>query len=90
MEYTSNENRCLERIAHHEEMLIKADNNKKYISALKYLEYWLELFSELLHKRNVAAQSAEYEAMFYTGAGFSFYERVLNSITEYEYGVRPF
>jgi hypothetical protein len=36
------------------------------------------------------AQSGQYMQLFYTGAGFSYFDRVQNSILEYSYGVKPF
>ena len=68
------------------------DNNLRYIKVIQALKYWLEKFAELLS--NIQALQREYQASylsyFYTGCGFSFYDRVCNSILEYKYGNRPF
>ena len=75
-----------------EEKLCQADNNLRYIKALQALKYWLiKLDSMLTEKdRESGKYSAKYMAYFYCGAGFSFFDRVQNSILEYNYGVRPF
>ena len=44
--------------------------------------------------RNNQELQREYQAIyhryFYTGCGFSFYDRICNSILDYKYGNRPF
>ena len=68
------------------------DNNLRYIKVIQALKYWLEKFADLL-SNNQALQreyQAPYLTYFYTGCGFSFYDRVCNSILEYKYGNRPF
>ena len=68
------------------------DNNLRYIKVIQALKYWLEKFADLL-SNNQALQreyQATYLSYFYTGCGFSFYDRVCNSILEYKYGNRPF
>lgn len=66
------------------ERLCQADNNLRYIKALQSLRFWL------LNLSGNYPDSTEYLSYFYTGAGFSFYERVENSILEYNYGIKPF
>ena len=69
-----------------------AENNWQYIRSLNRLRAYLEKFDSLLSPddRLNGEFSAQYEAYFYSGVGFCFYSRVLNSIQEYEYGNRPF
>lgn len=67
----------------------EVDNNLKYIKVLKALKLWLERFSELFTTPEESARSYEYQAYFY-GCGISFYDRVCNSILDYEYGNKPF
>lgn len=70
--------------------LCNAENNLQYIKALKSIYFWLIRFDEMAQQSPEVANSGEYLQMFYTGAGFSFFSRVQNSILEYNYGVRPF
>ncbi|MCQ2197618.1 MAG: hypothetical protein MJZ60_08880 [Bacteroidaceae bacterium] len=90
--------RCIERIQFHEEQLSKADNNHKYITALHWLRFWLQRFSNNAYRAQQDSvcpeihpvNNAYYLQLFTTGCGFSFYARVNNSITAYEIGERPF
>lgn len=72
--------------------LNNAENNWQYIRSLNRIKVYLERFDSLLtpDDRLNGDFAAQYEAYFYSGAGFSFYSRVLNSIQEYEYGSKPF
>lgn len=72
--------------------LSDSDNNLKYIKALKSLNYWLTMFSQEADKIDILKSDYgyKYESYFCTGCGFSFYERVLNSILDYQYGNKPF
>ena len=75
-----------------ENRLGHVDNNLRYIKVIQALKYWLEKFADLLSKNQALQEEyqATYLSYFYTGCGFSFYDRVCNSILEYKYGNRPF
>ena len=67
------------------------DNNLRYIKVIQALKYWLDKFdSQLSEERLKGEFAAIYESYFCSGCGFSFYERVCNSILDYNYGNRPF
>ena len=74
----------LQKIEQAETKLCHADNNLRYIKALKSLNYWL------LQLSTIAPNSAEYVRYFLCVAGWSTFDRVQNSILEYNYGVKPF
>ena len=69
--------------------LSEAENNLQYIKALHSLKFWMERFANSLSPEECLA-SAEYQQIFFTGCGFAPYDRVINSIMDYEYGNRPF
>lgn len=75
-----------------QEKLSTCENNLQYIKRLQTLKYWLNKFDSLFDK--TSKQNSEYatiyESYFHTCAGFSFYDRVYNSILSYQYGDRPF
>lgn len=75
-----------------QESLCYCENNLQYIKRLQALKYWLHKFDSFLDRtsRQHGEFAAVYESYFCSGCGFSFYERVCNSITAYEYGERPF
>lgn len=75
-----------------QESLFYCENNLQYIKRLQALKYWLHKFDSFLDRtsRQHGEFAAVYESYFCSGCGFSFYERVCNSITVYEYGERPF
>lgn len=81
-------------LAHIEELearLCCADSNLRYIKVLKALKLHLERLSDLFGNEEVAiAHQYEYARYFINGCGWSFYERVCNSILDYQYGNRPF
>ena len=77
-------NFILQKIENAESKLFHSDNNLRYIKALKSLNYWL------LQLSDIAPNSAEYVRYFLCVAGFSTFDRVQNSILEYNYGVKPF
>ena len=89
MEYSKDQQHALDMIDHFQERLCLAENNLHYIKALTAIKRWLEKFSEILSDEERLA-SAEYEAFFFTGCGFSFYDRVNMSIQSYQSGERPF
>ena len=66
--------------------------NLQYIKRLQALKYWLYKFDSFLDRnsRQHGEYAAVYESYFHTCCGFSFYDRVCNSILVYEYGDRPF
>ena len=65
------------------------ENNLQYIKVLQALKMWLIRFGEMLTDEE-RVNSVDYEKWFLTGCGFSFFDRVNNSIIEYENGNRPF
>lgn len=80
----------LAKIESANERICRAENNLQYIKALKSVYFWLIRLDEMAQQSKEVANSGEYLQMFYTGAGFSFFSRVQNSILEYNYGVKPF
>lgn len=66
------------------------DNNLRYIKVIQALKYWLDKFDSQLSEEERLKYAAIYESYFCSGCGFSFYERVCNSILDYNYGNRPF
>ena len=75
-----------------QEKLCYCENNLQYIKRLQALKYWLHKFDSFLDRnsRLHGEYAAVYESYFHTCCGFSFYDRVCNSILVYEYGDRPF
>ena len=84
--------KLIEHIRELEARLGEVDNNLRYIKVVQALKHSLEKLDNML-KDNTTLQR-EYQAIylsyFHTGCGFSFYDRVCNSILEYQYGNRPF
>lgn len=72
--------------------LCRCENNLQYIKRLQAIKYWLHKFDSFLNRNS--SQHGEYAAIcendFHTCCRFSFYDRVCNSILEYQYGNRPF
>ena len=83
---------AISHITELQERLCCCENNLQYIKRLQALKYWLHQFDSLLDKagRRKGEYAAVYESYFYACCGFSFYDRVCNSILVYEYGDRPF
>ena len=73
-----------------QEKLCYCENNLQYIKRLQALKYWLHKFDSFLDRnsRLHGEYAAVYESYFHTCCGFSFYDRVCNSILVYEYGDR--
>ena len=75
-----------------ENRLGEVDNNLRYIKVVQALKHSLDKLDNML--RNNQELQCKYQAIylsyFYTGCGFSFYDRVCNSILDYKYGNRPF
>ena len=80
----------LQKIENAESKLFQSDNNLRYIKALQSLKFWLLKLDSMAQESPTVAQSGQYLQMFYTGAGFSNFDRVNNSLLEYGYGVKPF
>ena len=72
-----------------QEKLCYCENNLQYIKRLQALKYWR---TSLIHFWIGTADSMVNMQQFMkaTCCGFSFYDRVCNSILVYEYGDRPF
>lgn len=83
---------AIKHIATLQESLSNSESNLQYIKRLQALMYWLHKFDSYLDSdnRQKGQFAATYESYFYTGCGFSFYNRECNSITAYQYGERPF
>lgn len=83
---------AIKHIATLQESLCSSENNLQYIKRLQALKYWLDKFdSQLSEEERLKGEfAAIYESYFYTGCGFSFYDRVCNSVIDYHYGNRPF
>lgn len=92
MDDTKKVESVIQHIATLQESLCNSENNLQYIKRLQALKYWLHKFDSFLDRtsRQQGEYAAVYESYFHTGCGFSFCERVCNSITVYEYGDRPF
>ena len=75
-----------------ERRLGEVDNNLRYIKVVQALKKSMDnLYALLL--RDTALQGeyqSTYIAYFYNGGGFSFYDKVCNSILDYKNGNRPF
>jgi hypothetical protein len=84
--------KLIEHIRELETCLGEVDNNLRYIKVVQGLKHSLEKLDDML-KDNATLQR-EYQVIylsyFHTGCGFSFYDRVCNSILDYKYGNRPF
>ena len=75
-----------------ENRLGEVDNNLRYIKVVQALKYSLDKLDNMI-KDNQELQreyQTTYHIYFYTGCGFSFYDRVCNSILDYKYGNKPF
>ena len=74
--------RLIEHIRNLESRLGEVDNNLRYIKVVQALKHSLEKLDDML-KDDITLQR-KYQATdlsyFYTGCGFSFYDRVCNSI----------
>lgn len=83
-------NNIMRKIETANENLCKADNNLRYIKALKSCLFWLLKLDAIAQTSPDVANSGEYKQLFLSGCGWSFFERVNNSIEAYNYGERPF
>ena len=84
--------KLIEHIRELETRLGEVDNNLRYIKVVQALKYSLDKLDNIL-KDNTTLQR-EYQAIYLSYfrrcCGFSFYDKVCNSILEYQYGNRPF
>ena len=58
----------------------------EYIKRLQALKYWLLKLDVLLDNSN----DEIYRKYFYSDKGHSFFDRICLSITDYQYGNKPF
>ena len=80
-------NKDIEKVVKHitemQNKLNRSENNLQYIKRLQALKYWLHRFDELLDNRLTGEYATVYESYFCTCCGFSFYDRICNSILDY-------
>ena len=84
--------KLIDHIRDLENRLGEVDNNLRYIKVVQALKHSLDKLDDML-RNNPELQreyQATYHSYFYTGCGFSFYDRICNSILDYKYGNRPF
>lgn len=84
--------KLIDHIRELEHRLGEVDNNLKYIKVIQALKYSLDRFNDILKDNKDLQQRyhTAYVRYFYSGYGFSFYDRVCNSILDYKYGNKPF
>lgn len=70
------------KIREAERKLSEVENNLQYIKVLRSLQLWLSRLSMFQNTK-------EYEHYF-LGGHFTIWEKVNNSILEYQYGEKPF
>ena len=84
--------KLIDHIRDLENRLGEVDNNLRYIKVVQALKHSLDKLDDML--RNNLKLQREYQATYYryfhTGCGFSFYDRICNSILDYKYGNKPF
>lgn len=84
--------KLIDHIRDLENRLGEVDNNLRYIKVVQALKHSLDKLDNML--RNNQELQREYQATyhryFYTSCGFSFYDRICNSILDYKYGNKPF
>lgn len=84
--------RLIKHIKELESKLGEVDNNLRYIKVIQALKHSLDKLDNMFEKDT--ALQREYQAVylsyFYTSCGFSFYDKVCNSILDYKYGNKPF
>ena len=74
--------KIVQKINEAERRLESSENNLQYIKNLKSLQKWL-------FRLSMFQNTYEYKKYFLNGV-FSFWDRVNNSILEYQYGNKPF
>ena len=76
--------RLINHIRDLENRLGEVDNNLRYIKVVQALKHSLDKLDDIL--RNSQELQREYQATyhryFYTGCGFSFYDRICNSLLD--------
>ena len=84
--------RLINHIRDLENRLGEVDNNLRYIKVVQALKHSLDKLDNMLRNNQELQRTyqAIYLSYFYTGCGFSFYDRVCNSILDYKYGNKPF
>ncbi len=82
--------KIVERIAVMQDRLCHCENNLQYIKRLQALQYWLQVFDAVIPDRLGGEYAPIYASYFRRTCGFSYYDRVCNSILDYKYGNRPF
>lgn len=65
------------------------ENNLQYIKCLKSLQLWLIRFDNFCHFHRAYFNCKEWKKLF-SDLGFSYADRVWNSIQEYNCGNKPF
>ena len=84
--------KLIDHIRDLENRLGEVDNNLRYIKVVQALKHSLDKLDDML--RNSQELQRKYQTIylsyFNTGSGFSFYDRVCNSISDYKHGNRPF
>ena len=85
-----NLDKIIDRINNMQERLYQAENNLQYIKRLQALRYWLDTFDAFIVDPEKGEYAAIYQSFFMHTCGFSYYDRVCNSILDYKYGNRPF
>ena len=73
-----------------QDRLCHSENNLQYIKRLQALLYWLNKFEAFIVDTEKGKYAEVYKSYFAHVHGFSFYDRVCNSILDYKYGNRPF
>lgn len=84
--------KLIEHIRNLESRLGEVDNNLRYIKVVQALKHSLDKLDDILRDNQELQREyqATYHSYFYTGCGFSFYDRICTSILDYKYGNRPF
>ena len=84
--------KLIDHIRDLENRLGEVDNNLRYIKVVQALKHSLDKLDDMLRNNQELQREyqATYHSYFYTGCGFSFYDRICNSILDYKYGNRPF
>ncbi len=85
-----NLNKVVRHIETLKEKLCHCENNLQYIKRLQALQYWLQIFDAVIPDRLGGEYAPLYASYFNRTFGFSFYDKVCNSILDYKYGNRPF
>lgn len=84
--------KLIDHIKDLENRLGEVDNNLRYIKVVQALKHSLDKLDDMFRNNQELQHEyqAAYHSYFYTGRGFSFYDRICNSILDYKYGNRPF